>query len=69
MRLVFAGTPDTAVPVLDALLASRHEVAAVVTRPDARCGLAALRPRPVQAPRTPVPQAGPLPPSPQPEGP
>ncbi len=38
MRLVFAGTPQTAVPVLDALLASRHEVAAVVTRPDAPAG-------------------------------
>jgi methionyl-tRNA formyltransferase len=38
MRLVFAGTPDTAVPVLDALLRSRHEVAAVVTRPDAPAG-------------------------------
>src|SRR5436309_4352866 len=38
MRLVFAGTPDTAVPVFDALLASRHEVAAVVTRPDAPAG-------------------------------
>ena len=35
MRLVFAGTPQTAVPSLDALLASRHEVAAVLTRPDA----------------------------------
>jgi methionyl-tRNA formyltransferase len=38
MRLVFAGTPATAVPSLDALLASRHEVAAVVTRPDAPAG-------------------------------
>ena len=38
MRLFFAGTPQTAVPVLDALLASRHEVAAVVTRPDAPAG-------------------------------
>jgi methionyl-tRNA formyltransferase len=38
MRLVFAGTPQTAVPVLDALLASRHEVAAVVTRPEAPAG-------------------------------
>jgi methionyl-tRNA formyltransferase len=38
MRLVFAGTPQTALPALDALLASRHEVAAVVTRPDARVG-------------------------------
>jgi len=38
MRLVFAGTPQTAVPVLDALLASRHGVVAVVTRPDAPAG-------------------------------
>jgi len=38
MRLVFAGTPQTAVPTLEALLASRHEVAAVVTRPDAPAG-------------------------------
>jgi methionyl-tRNA formyltransferase len=38
MRLVFAGTPQTAVPALEALLASRHEVAAVVTRPDAPAG-------------------------------
>jgi methionyl-tRNA formyltransferase len=38
MRLVFAGTPQTAVPSLDALLRSGHEVAAVVTRPDAPAG-------------------------------
>jgi methionyl-tRNA formyltransferase len=38
MRLVFVGTPATAVPSLDALLKSRHEVAAVVTRPDAPAG-------------------------------
>ncbi len=38
MRLVFAGTPPTAVPALDALLVSRHEVVAVVTRPDAPAG-------------------------------
>ena len=38
MRLVFAGTPQAALPALDALLASRHEVAAVVTRPDAAAG-------------------------------
>jgi len=38
MRLVFAGTPQAAVPSLDALLASRHSVAAVVTRPDAPAG-------------------------------
>lgn len=39
MKLVFAGTPEVAVPSLDALIASdRHEVAAVVTRPDAPAG-------------------------------
>ena len=38
MRLVFAGTPAAAVPSLDALVASPHEVVAVVTRPDARAG-------------------------------
>ncbi|WP_326692005.1 MULTISPECIES: methionyl-tRNA formyltransferase [unclassified Streptomyces] len=39
MRLVFAGTPEVAVPALDTLIASeRHEVAAVITRPDARAG-------------------------------
>ena len=38
MRLVFAGTPEVAVASLRALLASRHAVAAVVTRPDAPSG-------------------------------
>ncbi|MEH3034241.1 MAG: methionyl-tRNA formyltransferase [Aeromicrobium erythreum] len=38
MKLVFAGTPETALPSLDALVASRHEVAAVLTRPPARAG-------------------------------
>jgi methionyl-tRNA formyltransferase len=39
MRLVFAGTPGTAVPSLEALLKSeRHEVVAVLTRPHARAG-------------------------------
>jgi methionyl-tRNA formyltransferase len=39
MRLVFAGTPDAAVPSLRALIDSpRHEVVAVVTRPDAPAG-------------------------------
>ncbi|TDV49001.1 methionyl-tRNA formyltransferase [Actinophytocola oryzae] len=39
MRLVFAGTPEVALPSLRAFLASdRHEVAAVVTRPDAPAG-------------------------------
>lgn len=39
MRLVFAGTPGVAVPALQALLDSdRHEVVAVITRPDAPAG-------------------------------
>ncbi|MBT8224325.1 MAG: methionyl-tRNA formyltransferase [Dactylosporangium sp.] len=38
MRLVFAGTPAVAVPALDAIAASRHELVAVVTRPDAPAG-------------------------------
>jgi methionyl-tRNA formyltransferase len=38
VRLVFAGTPETALPSLRALLESSHEVAAVVTRPDGRSG-------------------------------
>ncbi|MFC9963257.1 methionyl-tRNA formyltransferase [Nocardia ignorata] len=39
MRLVFAGTPEPAVPSLRRLLDSeRHEVVAVVTRPDAVAG-------------------------------
>ena len=38
MRLVFAGTPEVALPALRALVDSRHTVAAVVTRPDAPAG-------------------------------
>ncbi len=38
MRLVFAGTPGTAVPALRALLESKHEVVAAITRPDAPAG-------------------------------
>lgn len=38
MRLIFAGTPEAAVPSLEALLASSHEVVAVLTRPDAPAG-------------------------------
>ncbi|MGZ4445369.1 MAG: methionyl-tRNA formyltransferase [Nocardioides sp.] len=38
MRLVFAGTPEVAVPALNALLDSDHEVVAVITRPDAPSG-------------------------------
>lgn len=38
MRLVLAGTPSVALPSFEALLASDHEVTAVVTRPDAARG-------------------------------
>lgn len=39
LRLVFAGTPEPAVPALRALLGSpRHQVVAVLTRPDAPSG-------------------------------
>jgi methionyl-tRNA formyltransferase len=38
MRLVFAGTPAVTIPALEALAASRHELVAVVTRPDAPAG-------------------------------
>lgn len=37
MRVVFMGTPDFAVPTLEALI-GRHEVVAVVTQPDKRKG-------------------------------
>ena len=38
MRVVFAGTPEVAVPALEAVAQSRHELVAVVTRPDAPSG-------------------------------
>ncbi len=38
MRVVFAGTPDPAVPTLDALARSRHDLVGVITRPDAQVG-------------------------------
>jgi methionyl-tRNA formyltransferase len=38
MRLVFAGTPSFAATALDALIQSEHEVALVLTRPDAAAG-------------------------------
>ncbi|MGV0625770.1 methionyl-tRNA formyltransferase [Mycolicibacter minnesotensis] len=39
MRIVFAGTPDTALPSLQRLIDSpRHDVVAVLTRPDAASG-------------------------------
>jgi methionyl-tRNA formyltransferase len=50
VRIVFAGTPEVALPPLEALLASRHEVVAVLTRPDAPAGRGKrLTPSPVAA--------------------
>ena len=38
LRLVFCGTPDFAVPTLEALIAAGHEIALVVTQPDRPVG-------------------------------
>jgi methionyl-tRNA formyltransferase len=38
VRIAFAGTPDAAVPTLQALINSPHEIAFVITRPDAPKG-------------------------------
>jgi methionyl-tRNA formyltransferase len=49
MRLAFMGTPDFAVPTLDALLEAGHEIAAVYTQPPRPAGRGkALAPSPVQ---------------------
>lgn len=49
MRLLFAGTPEVALPALEALLDSPHEVVAVLTRPDAPAGRGRrLTPSPVR---------------------
>ena len=34
MKVIFFGTPDYAVPSLQALIDSKHQVVAVVTQPD-----------------------------------
>ncbi|NLT26600.1 MAG: methionyl-tRNA formyltransferase, partial [Microbacteriaceae bacterium] len=50
MRIVFAGTPQAAVPALDGLVAAGHELVAVVTREDAPVGRKrVLTPSPVAA--------------------
>src|SRR5689334_15600849 len=38
MRVAFLGTPEFAVPTLDALVAAGHEVALVVAQPDKPAG-------------------------------
>lgn len=49
MRLVYLGTPQIAVPPLEALVAAGHDVALVVTGPDRRRGRgAATSPTPVK---------------------
>lgn len=50
MRIAFMGTPDFAVPTLDALVAAGHDVIAVYSQPPRPAGRGkALRPSPVQA--------------------
>jgi methionyl-tRNA formyltransferase len=49
MRIIFAGTPDFAVPSLAMLLASKHEVCVVYTQPDRPAGRGRkLQPSPVK---------------------
>jgi methionyl-tRNA formyltransferase len=50
MRIVFMGTPDFSVPVLDALVTAGHEVVAVYSQPPRPAGRGKKeRPSPVQA--------------------
>jgi len=50
MKIVFAGTPAVAVPTLEALAASQHEIVAVITRADAPVGRKrVMTPSPVAA--------------------
>ncbi|APX90078.1 methionyl-tRNA formyltransferase [Brevirhabdus pacifica] len=50
MRIVFMGTPDFSVPVLDALIAAGHEIAAVYCQPPRPAGRGKKpRPTPVHA--------------------
>ncbi|KLI63260.1 methionyl-tRNA formyltransferase [Aurantiacibacter marinus] len=50
MRIIFMGTPDFAVPTLNALVEAGHEVAAVYTQPPSRSGRGKQeRPSPVHA--------------------
>ena len=50
MRVIFMGTPDFSVPVLDALVEAGHEIAAVYSQPPRPAGRGKKeRPSPVQA--------------------
>ncbi|WP_020564831.1 methionyl-tRNA formyltransferase [Methylosarcina fibrata] len=49
MKIIFAGTPDFAVPTLEMLLSSGHEIVAVYTQPDRPSGRGRkLQPGPVK---------------------
>ena len=49
MKLVFCGTPQFAVPTLEALVSARHEVALAISQPDRPVGRAAVvQPTPVR---------------------
>jgi methionyl-tRNA formyltransferase len=49
MRIVFMGTPEFAVPSLEALLKANHQVVGIVTQPDRPKGRGqALTPSPVK---------------------
>lgn len=50
LRVIFAGTPDFAVPALDALIKAGHEIVLVLTQPDRPSGRGMkLKPSPVKA--------------------
>ncbi|MET0307910.1 MAG: methionyl-tRNA formyltransferase [Sphingomonas sp.] len=49
MRIVFMGTPEFAVPVLDALVAAGHDVVAAYSQPPRRGNRGKVAPSPVQA--------------------
>ncbi len=62
-RIIFMGTPDFAVPTLEALIASEHQVVGVVTQPDKKKGRGKkLAPPPVKlvAERADIPVLQPL---------
>src|SRR3954464_8377772 len=49
MRVIFMGTPEFAVPVLDALVDAGHEVVAAYSQPPRRGNRGKVAPSPVQA--------------------
>lgn len=49
MRIVFMGTPEFAVPVLEALVAAGHDVVAAYSQPPRRGNRGKITPSPVQA--------------------